>query len=90
MGKIGVHPIHPLLEFTNYTWAYNWYQSGSQLFCRFNHLLKDLMAQESITRRGKEITSTSSSEVINGNEKMCFMWKCQGSLGQASSDSWMN
>ena len=33
------------------------------------------MAQESIERKGEEIASTSSSQVINENEKMCLMAK---------------
>ena len=31
------------------------------------------MAQESIVRRGEKIASTSSSQVINGNEEICLM-----------------
>ena len=45
----------------------------SQLFFRFDYLLRDPMVQESIVRRGEAIASTSSSQVTSGCEKMCLI-----------------
>ena len=75
-------PIWERLEFFQFTPSWNsltileltiGIRAWSQLFCRFNYLLRDLKAQESIMRRGEEITLTNSSQVTNGYEEMCLM-----------------
>ena len=41
------------------------------------------MAQKSIVRRGKEISSTSSSQVTSGCEEMCLM-----AIENSENQSW--
>ena len=47
-------------------------RAWSQLFFRFDYLLRDPMVQESIVRRGEEIASTSFSQVTSGCEETCL------------------